>query len=440
MNYPVTDCPDVYSIWSYDDNNVWAVSTSGLGGSSSKAKLHYFNGSTWVLQLDMPIGYWGRVAPCNIHGISPTDIWMVGWRPLYANDSRHWHFDGVTWNQVLTTPASQLTAVFMNSSTDVMFSGSRDAAYHTPSYTGPIIFSPVTGSNETCGIGRLSNGNYVVQIVGGVGVYVGNVSGFSRTLGPLAAGYTGTMAYQQLGVYDNEIYAFWDNGKYHYYNGTVWSELEAYNAITKPNGVVTPYSAIAQNKSYVWCCGASGKVCRYNPSNDSYAPYNNPLGFGNSLFTIWGSPDPVPVASTSTISNVFVVSKDVIKIEFSSSLSASKDFWKTSSYSISDVNGSTAVEVKEVRPVYSKTTTHIYLKTNGLKWGNTYSVVIAADKIYDINGNALPTDSSTFFMERTKTDSIISSLSNMYDVKVGTNLRSLIEAITIEDEKIGGSF
>jgi hypothetical protein len=148
----------------------------------------------------------------------------------------------------------------------------------------------------------------------------------------------------------------------------------------------------------------------------------------------------MPIVSNSTIADVFVISKDIIRLEFSSALSASKDFWKTSSYSISDVGGSTVVEVKEVRPIYSKSTTHVYLKVRGLIWGNTYLVTITDSKIYDIDGKPLLTDSISFNLERTKTDSVISSLSNMYNINTGTNLRSLIEAITIEDEKIGGNY
>jgi hypothetical protein len=162
----------------------------------------------------------------------------------------------------------------------------------------------------------------------------------------------------------------------------------------------------------------------------------NPSQQYNSVFAFF----EYDIPSTASMKNVFVISKDIIRLEFSSNISASRDFWKTSSYSIVDNSGSTFVEIKEVRPVHQKATLHVYLKVIGLKWGNTYTVTIAADKIFDINAAPLGTGSISFNMERTKTDSIISTFANLYAVETGANLRSIIEAISIEDEKIGGNF
>jgi hypothetical protein len=439
MGFPVSDCTNVYSIWSYDDNNVWAVATEGIGSSSSKAKVYYYNGSTWTLQLDLPIGFWGRVAPCNLHGSSPNDVWLVGWRPLYGYHTRHFHFNGSYWSPVTIAPEKQLTQVHVTSESDVAFSGSWGEAYFTPSYTGPASFTPYP-SQESIGIARREDGDYVVACDSGAGIYVGNESGFTRVVVPADSTYSGSMARQHCGGWDDEFYVFWSNGKFHYYNGNTWNELDAYHAVSKPDGVASARAVVVQNNTAVWVCGASGQVCRYNPSSDTYLEYNNPLGFGSQLFTIWTVADPVPAPSTASIDNVFVVAKDVIRVEFTAALSASKHFWKTSSYSITDVSGQTLVEVKEVRPVYEKATTYIYLKVNGFKWGNTYSIAVADELLCDISGNLLPADSKEFGVERTKADSMMATFSNIYDIKPGTNIRSIIEAISIVDEKIGGNF
>lgn len=144
--------------------------------------------------------------------------------------------------------------------------------------------------------------------------------------------------------------------------------------------------------------------------------------------------------SPVTIDKIFLIAKDVIRIIFSSAISATYKFWNTNSYSLYNNTLSKNLVIKQVLPVDVKATTILDLNVENITAGENYTLTVNNDLIYDINGLVLFDVNTIFIPQRTKTDSVMSSLPNHYNKKPGSNVRSILEAITIEDEKIGGDF
>jgi hypothetical protein len=139
------------------------------------------------------------------------------------------------------------------------------------------------------------------------------------------------------------------------------------------------------------------------------------VGFPNEIVGLWMG-DVYGVAFTipsiTSISGIYIIAKDKIRILFSTEV--------------------------EVMPLPDKATDYIDLRISNLKWGDSYTFSIAANLIADINGLYLNTQESSFIGHKTKVDNILTNLANMYDVKKG-NIRSILEAIAVADNDIGGS-
>ncbi len=233
------------------------------------------------------------------------------------------------------------------------------------------------------------------------------------------------------------------------------------NQVAKITGGVVTYSDLGPSKvdepGAIWmgnnsgCCGfidgsSIPKIYIFDGvvwSLSTTLVGENPLLAPNP-YTVWGVDDiiipPASPTSTVSISNIFLIAKDVIRVIFSSPISATYNFWSTFSYSLYNNTLSKYLEIKKVLPVDAKATTILDLNVENVTAGENYTLTIANDSVYDIDGVVLDDVNSTFIPQRTKTDSVISSLPNMYDKRPGSSVRSILEAITIEDEKIGGDF
>ncbi len=142
--------------------------------------------------------------------------------------------------------------------------------------------------------------------------------------------------------------------------------------------------------------------------------------------------------SATTISGVYIIAKDKIRLLFSTEVSESYELLKTTTYIISNTSDGTNNSVIEVSPLPDKATDYIDLKISNIRWGDSYTVSISADLIADISGLFLVDQEISFIGHRTKVDTILTNLANMYDVKNG-NIRSILEAVAIADNDIGGS-
>jgi hypothetical protein len=142
--------------------------------------------------------------------------------------------------------------------------------------------------------------------------------------------------------------------------------------------------------------------------------------------------------SSTSIFGIYIIAKDKIRILFSTEVSESYDLLKTTTYTLTNTSNGTSNIILEVMPLPDKATDYIDLRISNLKWGDSYTFSIAANLIADINGLYLNTQESSFIGHKTKVDNILTNLANMYDVKKG-NIRSILEAIAVADNDIGGS-
>jgi hypothetical protein len=140
--------------------------------------------------------------------------------------------------------------------------------------------------------------------------------------------------------------------------------------------------------------------------------------------------------STADIDDVFVISKDVIKVNFTSDLAVNGGFFDTSIYQITPSN---AVIVEEVFEPEGLFTDFILLRILGLRKYQEYSLDLATGSLKDVDGLDINDLTTTWIHNRTKVDSALNSLPLMYG-KQKSNIRTIIEAITISDEEIGGDF
>lgn len=137
-----------------------------------------------------------------------------------------------------------------------------------------------------------------------------------------------------------------------------------------------------------------------------------------------------------SISSVKSVARDKVAVYFSEEVTVSDEFYADpSNYTITYEAG--AVPVKRVlAPKNQDFINYVILATSILQEEKEYTVVIETlrTRLGVWQGPA----PYSWVYQRTKTDNILVSVPSMYDISVASNFRSLLEAISIEDDLIGG--
>lgn len=134
------------------------------------------------------------------------------------------------------------------------------------------------------------------------------------------------------------------------------------------------------------------------------------------------------------ISDVFNITKDEVRIVFSSPISSfGVDIVGNYVFSPSSVYVNRVLMPRNSNGELS----YIDIYVTGLEHEKTYTLTV--NNLYSINGFALGTQIATFRAEITKTSRIIDGLPSMYNTEVDSNLRHLLLAIGISDDQIGGT-
>jgi hypothetical protein len=144
--------------------------------------------------------------------------------------------------------------------------------------------------------------------------------------------------------------------------------------------------------------------------------------------------------SPARISSIFVVQEFLLRLDFTYELAITPELLDPANYSLVPTRPVGAVEVVEVLPPDGETTTKVFLKVNGLKLDQYYSVSIEGGYIKDREGRALSDLQYTWRMRRTKMDVTVAALPTLYDVRKRTTIGGILEAIMISDEEIGGDY
>jgi hypothetical protein len=168
------------------------------------------------------------------------------------------------------------------------------------------------------------------------------------------------------------------------------------------------------------------------------------VGFPNEIVGLWmgdvyGVAFTIPsITSITSISGIYIIAKDKIRILFSTEVSKSHELLKESTYSLYNNSRGTNNVIKEVMPLPDKATDYVDLRISNITWGESYTFSIGDDLIADIDGLLIPSQEVSFIAHRTKVDNILKHMPDLYDAKKG-NIRTILEAIGLSDNDIGGS-
>jgi len=150
---------------------------------------------------------------------------------------------------------------------------------------------------------------------------------------------------------------------------------------------------------------------------------------------------PVTVTdSTIRIDRVFVVATNVLRIILTGPISTTPEYFQPSSYSITPLDGGHAIQILRVLSVLNRTSTDIFLVTSRPQLGKNYRITILDNILRDTNGLFIRATYDDAIIHKTKVDSTTSGLARFYNIDVGSTLRSIVQAIMISDEEIGGDF
>jgi len=142
--------------------------------------------------------------------------------------------------------------------------------------------------------------------------------------------------------------------------------------------------------------------------------------------------------SANIVVDIFIVAKDVIMVMFSEGVVANNEYKDVNNYEITSVSGGTVPVVSQVLPAYERVPQIVLLKVDYLELGNEYSLLIK--QIYNSDGKVSSNVTATWIQHKTKVDIAISTLSDMWNTSNRSIIRSIIEAVMISDEKIGGNY
>jgi len=139
---------------------------------------------------------------------------------------------------------------------------------------------------------------------------------------------------------------------------------------------------------------------------------------------------------------VTFIAQNLIRVDFLAELVVDDALYDASNYSITfaDGSGSTDVNVREVVQFEDDRTTtqHVLLLTDRHTRGTAYELTVS-DLRPRVGGVIATATSAARTNRRTKVDSMLQSLPSFYDRRPGSIVASIIGAIGLEDERIGGS-
>jgi hypothetical protein len=137
---------------------------------------------------------------------------------------------------------------------------------------------------------------------------------------------------------------------------------------------------------------------------------------------------------------IFIVARDIIMLKFSGNLSVNRSLKNPTNYVISDLSTGSTPATLEVLPILESATNTILLRISQLTYGHRYQITIPDQRLYDTTGALLDEQQANWVMRRTKVDAAVDSLAKFYATNSRSTIRSMLEAIMMSDEKIGGDF
>lgn len=155
--------------------------------------------------------------------------------------------------------------------------------------------------------------------------------------------------------------------------------------------------------------------------------------------SIWGE-DTWGAPFQATSAQVTNVSSDHVRLDLGTTMAVTASFSNTTNYTVTDItDGGRIVEVVKILSTPGRTTSFVPIQIKRMEPGHTYKVVVADGTLFTVEGNSISVSEVEWTYRRTKTDSVLRSTPTMYNTDAQGTVRTILEAITISDEEIGGA-
>jgi len=162
------------------------------------------------------------------------------------------------------------------------------------------------------------------------------------------------------------------------------------------------------------------------------------FGGANDLRTAYKitTGDPPEVKPYAT--KVFTVDNDIIRVFFSDYVDVTKHYYDINTYIIMAI-AEASCSIKSVRKAQGAPTNFVELSVSGLIDGEAYILLISPSKLRSTSGVFVRSTLVPWTHGVTKVEMTKSSLSGVYDVSLQSHLRTVLQAIMVSDEEIGGN-
>jgi len=135
---------------------------------------------------------------------------------------------------------------------------------------------------------------------------------------------------------------------------------------------------------------------------------------------------------------IAVLNQKEIRVIFKQPKKVNSALLNPATYTVSPVDppAASAVTVKAVHPATANLTSYIDLEITKPQFGAKYQV--SASGLYLETGGYSLSAIAEFIGRLTKTDSLVGSMPRQYTSARDSNLRQILQAFGVEDERIGG--
>lgn len=145
-----------------------------------------------------------------------------------------------------------------------------------------------------------------------------------------------------------------------------------------------------------------------------------------------------PPLTSPNIDDVVPIARDLIEVEFSGDIAVTESVLAPANYVLSP-----GISVAEVLPIDGDVTDSVILRISPKATIDTiYSLTVGTfpETFYTPEQVPLEAMTGSWLQHKTKIDSVLASLPAMYSRAVGANIRTILQAVAISDEEIGGDF
>jgi len=141
----------------------------------------------------------------------------------------------------------------------------------------------------------------------------------------------------------------------------------------------------------------------------------------------------------SYLTRVFVVDNDIIRVFVSEAVDVTPDYYSVVSYQLLDSSGN-EIPIDSIRRAHGNPTNVIELYSAGFIDGEKYTLSVGQLRLHATSGTFVLSTKVPWTHVISKVEMTKASLAGLYDMSLEGYFRTLVQAIMVSDEEIGGSF